>query len=118
MTNALLVFNRNPYDGTDITWNGLRLAEQLLNAGLEVNIFLMNDSVDLARDITRPPEGYFDLVQMLKELIDKNVQVKACGTCNARCGIYKGEPYFEGAKEAEMTELVEWIKKTDKVITF
>ncbi len=35
MANALLVFNRNPYDGTGITWNGLRLAEQLLNNGLE-----------------------------------------------------------------------------------
>jgi len=46
MANALLVFNRNPYDGTDITWNALRLAEKLLNTGLEVNIFLMNDSVD------------------------------------------------------------------------
>ena len=40
--NVLLVFNRNPYDGTDVTWNGLRLADQLLNAGLEVNVFLMN----------------------------------------------------------------------------
>jgi len=32
MANALLVFNRNPYDGADVTWNGLRLAEQLLIA--------------------------------------------------------------------------------------
>lgn len=118
MANVLLVFNENPYDGTDVTWNGLRLAEQLLNTGLDVNIFLMNDSVDLARDITEPPEGYFDLVQMLKELIDKNVQVKVCGTCNARCGIHKGEPYFEGAQEAKMTELAQWIKETDKIITF
>lgn len=61
MTNALLVFNKNPYDGTDVTWNGLRLAEQLLNAGLAVNIFLMNDSVDLACDAAVPPEGYFEL---------------------------------------------------------
>ena len=117
MANALLVFNKNPYDGTDVTWNGLRLAEQLLNAGLEVNIFLMNDSVDLARDVTKPPEGYFDLVQMLKELIGKNVPVKVCGTCKARCGLYKGEPYFEGAQEAKMTELAQWIKEADKVIT-
>ena len=43
MANTLLVFNRNTYDGTDITWNGLRLADQLLNTGLEVNIFLMNE---------------------------------------------------------------------------
>ena len=118
MANALLVFNRNPYDGSDITWNGLRLAEALLNAGLEVNIFLMNDSVDLARDITKPPEDYFDLVQMLKELIAKDVPVKVCGTCNVRCGIHKGEPYFEGAQEAKMTELAQWIKEADKVISF
>ena len=32
---TLLIFNRNPYDGSDVTWNGLRLADQLLNAGLE-----------------------------------------------------------------------------------
>jgi len=115
---ALVVFNKNPYDGTDVTWNGLRLAEQLLNAGLEVNIFLMNDSVDLARDTTKPPDGYFDLVQMLKELIAKNVPVKVCGTCNARCGIHKGQPYFEGTQKAKMTELAEWIKESDKVITF
>jgi uncharacterized protein involved in oxidation of intracellular sulfur len=118
MANALLVFNRNPYDGTDVTWNGLRLADQLLNIGLEVNIFLMNDSVDLARDVTKPQEGYFDLGKMLKELIAKNVPVKVCGTCKVRCGIHKGEPYFEGAKEAKMTELAEWIKEADKVITF
>ncbi len=116
--NVLLAFNRNPYDGTDVTWNGLRLADQLINAGLEVNIFLMNDSVDLARDITEQPEGYFDLGRMLKELIAKNIPAKVCGTCKVRCGIHKGEPYFEGAQEAKMTELAQWIADADKVISF
>ncbi len=115
--NALIVFNRNPYDGTDVTWNGLRLADQLLNVGVVVNIFLMNDSVDLARDVTEPSEGYFNLGKMLKELIGKNVPVKVCGTCKVRCGIHKGEPYFDGAKEAKMIELAQWIKKADKVIS-
>jgi len=27
--NVLLVFNREPYDNTDVTWNGLRLAGKL-----------------------------------------------------------------------------------------
>jgi len=115
---ALIVLNRNPYDGTDITWNALRLAEQLLNAGLEVNMFLMNDSVDLARDVAKPPEGYFDLGEMLKGLIGKGVPVKVCGTCKARCGIYKGEPYFNGAHEAKMTELAQWIKEADRIVSF
>ena len=114
----LIIFNRNPYDGTDVTWNGLRLIDKLLDVGVEVKIFLMNDSVDMARDVAKPPEGFFDLGKMLKDLIAKTVPVKVCGTCKVRCGIYKGEPYFEGAPEAKMTELAEWVKEADKVITF
>jgi uncharacterized protein involved in oxidation of intracellular sulfur len=114
----LIIFNRNPYDGTDITWNGLRLAEKLIGSETEVKIFLMNDSVDMAREITKPPEGFFDLGKMLKDLITKQILVKVCGTCKVRCGIHKGEPYFEGAQEAKITELAEWVKEADKVITF
>ena len=47
---VLIVFNRQPYDNTDVTWNGLRLAGKLLESGQEVRLFLMNDSVDMARD--------------------------------------------------------------------
>ncbi len=39
----LLIFNHKPYDTTDVTWNGLRLAGKLIEAGKEVRIFLMND---------------------------------------------------------------------------
>lgn len=115
---VLFLFNRNPYDGTDVTWNGLRLAEQLISQEIDLRIFLMNDSVDLAREITKPSEGYFDLGEMLKELISKGVPVKVCGTCKARCGIHKGEPYFDGAQEAKISELAEWVKESDKIITF
>lgn len=52
-----IIFNREPYDGTDITWNGLRLAETLRKNGNEIRIFLMNDAVDLARDVCTPPQG-------------------------------------------------------------
>ena len=81
-------------------------------------MFLMNDPVDLARDAATPPEGYFDLGKMIKELIEKSIPVKIRGTCKVRCGIHKGELYFEGAREAKMTELTEWIKNADKIITF
>ena len=115
----LIIFNRQPYDGTDVTWNGLRLADKLLNAGQKINVFLMNDSVDMARDACRPPEGYDqNLSQILKELIKKGVRVKACGTCMARCGIHKNQPYFDGADKATMPELAEWVIDHDKVITF
>ena len=116
--STLMILNQNPYDGTDVTWNALRLAGKLREDGEDVRIFLMNDSVDLARDIVKPPEGYFDLVEMAKDLIAKGVPVKVCGTCQVRCGIYKGEPYYEGAQKSTMAELSAWVQGSDKVLTF
>ncbi len=116
---VLIIFNREPYDNTDVAWNGLRLANKLLEAGQEVRLFLMNDSVDMARDACKPPANYDqDLVQMLKDLIARGVQVKVCGTCMARCGIHKNQPYFDGAQKSTMPELAEWVVESDKVITF
>jgi len=116
---TLIIFNRQPYDMTDVTWNGLRLADKLLDAGSEVRIFLMNDAVDMARDVCVPPEGYDqDLSKMLKALIARGVSVKVCGTCMARCGIYKNHPYFEGAENSNMPSLAQWVIDSDKVISF
>ncbi len=119
MQKILIIFNREPYDSTDVTWNGLRLAETLRKNGNEVRIFLMNDSVDMARDVCKPPVGYDqDLSQMLKDLISKKVVVKVCGTCMARCGIYKNHPYFERSEKSTMGALAEWVVDSDKVLTF
>lgn len=116
---TLIIFNREPYDSTDVTWNGLRLADKLLEAGSEVRLFLMNDAVDMARDVCRPPEGYDqDLSKMLKDLIARGVPVKVCGTCMSRCGIYKNHPYFDGAEKSTMSALAQWVVECDKVITF
>ncbi len=115
----LIIFNREPYDNTDVTWNGLRLADKLAEGGSDVRLFLMNDAVDLARDVCRPPEGYDqDLSKMLNALISRGVTVKVCGTCMARCGIYKNHPYFEGAEKSTMQALTNWVVDSDKIISF
>jgi len=115
----LIIFNREPYDNTDINWNGLRLVRELMGKGHEVRVFLMNDSVDIAKEMCKPPENYDqDLPQMLKELIINGVVVKVCGTCMVRCGIYKNHPNFEGAEKATMSMLADWIVDSDKIITF
>ena len=117
--NVLIVFNHAPYDGTDVTWNSLRLAGKLAENGHAVRIFLMNDSVDLARESCRAPAGYDqDLVAMLKALIAQGVAVKVCGTCMARCGIHKNEPYYAGANTSTMADLAEWVADSDRVLTF
>ena len=79
----------------------------------------MNDSVDLARDVYKKPDGYDqDLSQMLKDLITNGVVVKVCGTCMARCGIYKNHPYFDGAEQSTMAALADWVIDSDQVLTF
>jgi uncharacterized protein involved in oxidation of intracellular sulfur len=115
---TLLVLNRNPYDGTDVTWNALRLGEKLLDTGTELRIFLMNDSIDLAKEGVTPPEGYFNLAEMLQGLMGKGVLVKVCGTCLVCCGIHKNKPLIDGTVEAKMPELAEWITEFDRVISF
>lgn len=115
----LVILNNAPYDGTDIAFNGLRLAGQLKDNSEEVRIFLMNDAVDMAREETLKPDSYdVDLKETLRELIKKGVPVKVCGSCMTRCGIHKNKPYFEGAEKSTMKALSEWVTDSDKVITF
>jgi uncharacterized protein involved in oxidation of intracellular sulfur len=117
--SVLIILNQAPYDGTDVTWNALRLAGSLADQGQQVRLFLMNDSVDLARDACTPPAGYDqDLSQMLRGLIESGIQVKVCGTCMARCGIYKNHPYFEAAVTSTMPALAEWVVDSERVLTF
>ena len=116
---VLIIFNRQPYDGTDVTWNGLRLAATLTQAGEEVWLFLMNDAVDMARAACTPPPGYDqDLAQMVRDLIGRGVPVKVCGTCMARCGVFKNQPYYAGAEKSTMAALAAWVVASDRVITF
>ncbi len=114
-----IILNHQPYDGTDVSWNALRLAKTLHKNGEKVNIFLMNDAVDLARDITKKPDSYeYDLVNMLKNMLKDGIDLQVCGTCNARCGIYKNEPYFDDNISSTMQKLSEWVSQSQQVLTF
>jgi uncharacterized protein involved in oxidation of intracellular sulfur len=116
--NILIIFNHAPYDGTDVSWNGLRLAGKLADGGNIVRIFLMNDAVDMARNSCVPPPGYDqDISEMLKALIARGVAAKACGTCMARCGLYKQEPYFDGVETSTMQALADWVVDSERVIS-
>ena len=112
----LLILNRRPYDGTDVTWNALRLAGQAQKDGMIVRIFLMNDAVDLAR-VGLKQEGEHDLQRMLLEAATKGAEVRLCKTCLTRCGIGSGDLRAE-VSVSTMPELVQWIADSDRVLTF
>lgn len=115
----LFILNHQPYDGTDIVWNALRLITTLHKKGEVIRVFLMNDAVDLARDSTKKPDFYeYDLVDMLKKLYLGGVELKVCGTCMARCGLNKNQPYFSDEVKGTMDILANWTIEADKVLTF
>ena len=114
--NFLVILNHRPYDGTDVTWNALRLASQAQKDGMSVRIFLMNDSVDLARRGLERGEDY-DLQNMLQEVIANGVEAKLCKTCITRCGLGGSEMITEVAI-ATMPELAAWIADSERVVTF
>lgn len=115
----LFIFNNQPYDGSDKTFNALRLAKDLHKKQQTIKIFLMNDAVDLARESTLKPEYYeYDLVQMIKDLVNNGVEVKACGTCMARCGLHKNQPYFNDEIKGTIDILGDWSIQSSKILTF
>ncbi len=118
MVKLLIIANDAPYGG-ERTWNALRLAGASTTAeiGMQVRVFLMGDAVGAAKRGQSTPEGYYNLEKMLGDLAAKGVEVKLCGTCLKSRGI-RDEELVEGTQRGTMMILANWVKETDRIVTF
>lgn len=115
--NTLFILNDPPY-GTERSFNGLRLALQLVKTeGSTVRIFLMADAASCAKRGQETPNGYYNLGRMLRTLVRKNVAIGACGTCMDARGLTDDE-LLDGVHRSTMEELATWTTEADKVIVF
>lgn len=114
----LIIINDAPY-GTEKAYNALRLVMMLKKQDpyLKVRVFLLGDSVNCAIPNQKTPPGYYNVETMLKSVINKGVEVKACGTCLEARGL-KNLDLIEGVQSSNMVELSEWVCGVDKVMTF
>jgi uncharacterized protein involved in oxidation of intracellular sulfur len=114
----LFILNDAPY-GTEKAYNALRLAMALQKeqADTEVFVFLMADAVTCAMPKQATPQGYYNLERMLKSVLQKGGQIKACGTCLDARGM-KDIPLIEGVEASTMPQLAQWTLVADKVLTF
>lgn len=114
----LIIINDAPY-GSEKPYNALRLAMavQAEHSDFEVRIFLMADAVTCALPKQSTPQGYYNIERMLKSVINKGGQVKACGTCSEARGI-EGLGLIDGVEISTMNQLVSWVIESDKVVTF
>lgn len=115
---VLFIINDAPY-GSEKAYNALRMAMTLQKEHLDaqVLVFLMADAVTCALPNQTTPQGYYNIERMLKAVINKGGQVKACGTCSEARGI-KGLALVEGAEMSTMSQLTQWMVEADRVLTF
>jgi len=119
METITLILNTAPY-GDERIWNALRLAKALTvgTDKMKVNIFLIGDAVTTAKKGQKPPEGFYNLENMLKELVDRGSKVVACRTCISARG-FTQEELIEGVcVGTTVGDLAEWVKTSQKVLSF
>jgi uncharacterized protein involved in oxidation of intracellular sulfur len=116
--NFLMILNDAPY-GTERTYNGLRLAMNLLSKveRAEVTVFLMGDAVASAKAGQQTPTGYYNVERMLKGVLGREGRVLLCGTCMDARGIKETE-IVEGSCRSTLDELTEKTASADKVLVF
>jgi uncharacterized protein involved in oxidation of intracellular sulfur len=114
----LLILNDAPY-GSEKAYNALRMAMtiQREHPNAELRIFLLGDAVTCALSNQTTPQGYYNIERMLRAVISKGGQVKACGTCCETRGL-KGTALLEGIEISTMSQLTKWVVEADKVLTF
>lgn len=111
-----IIVNDAPY-GLEKPWNAFRLASSAASEGMKVRLFLMGDSVVSAKKGQKTPEGFYNMENMLQALVGKGAEVKVCGTCiNAR-GLDETE-LVEGVGRGSMKMLTDWIRDSDRVVSF
>jgi len=115
----LFILNDQPY-GTERSYNGIRLARELLknkDAGNEVKIFLIGDAASCAKNNQKVPQGYYNIGQMLEMTMRHGAEIGVCGTCMDARGIADAD-IVAGSVRGSMAMLASWTDWADKTLVF
>jgi tRNA 2-thiouridine synthesizing protein D len=116
MVTFTVLINEAPI-GKERAFTGLRFATTCVLEGHTVKLFLMENGVYVAKKGQNPSADASNLGEYLKELIEGDVEVKACVVCCKARGLSESD-LIAGIKVASMNELVEWTATSDKVVVF
>ncbi|UXM84439.1 DsrE/DsrF/TusD sulfur relay family protein [Methanococcus aeolicus] len=104
-----------PY-GQEKAYSALRFALTSILEGIDINIFLLEDGVYVAKTNQNPAEVP-NYLEYLQNCIEAGAVVKVCGPCCKARGLEEKD-LIDGVKLATMHDLVAFTKESDKVITF
>jgi uncharacterized protein involved in oxidation of intracellular sulfur len=115
---TLIIINDATY-GTEKAYNALRMAMaiQKEHTEVEIKIFLLADAVFCALPNQKTPNGYYNIERMLKSVVQKGGEIKACGGCSEARGIDILD-FIEGVQLSNMKEFAQWSVDCEKIISF
>ncbi|MDX1487062.1 MAG: DsrE family protein [Acidiferrobacterales bacterium] len=113
----LMILNDPPY-GTERSYNGVRLARNILKREpeTELTMFLMGDAVACAKRGQKLPTGYYNMEVMLKSVL-RGGSLLLCGTCMDARGI-TDEEVVERARRSTMDELASMTLEAERILIF
>lgn len=109
-----ILLNRGPYisEYADLA---LKVALKAREKGYEVNLYLYVDGPWAAH--VKQSKPYSNAGQLLRQALEQRVNVKICNRCAEARDVVAGD-VIEGIPLVGLFDFTEWLKHSDKVLTF
>ncbi len=117
MATVTIVIQNPPYQENNKAWHALRFAGAALTEDMCVRVHLLDDGVEVGRHSQQVPEGAVSLEELLSELIECGLEVRACGMALNDCAIDESA-MLPGIERGSMKALAAWVKESDHVMVF
>lgn len=110
-----IILMDGPYS-SDVPEHAFQLAKRAVEKGYGVNIFLYIDGVWTVHG-NQNPEKAKNIAQLVAELINLGVNIKACVRCSKMRGLMDGD-VIPGVPVAGLGDLVEWMNVSHRIVSF
>ena len=117
MSTVTIVIQNAPYQSDNKAWHALRFAGAALTEDMVVRVHLLDDGVEVGRSNQQPPAGAVNLEELLAELMECGLEVRACGMSLNDCAIDEAI-MIPGIERGSMKALAAWVKDSDQVMVF
>lgn len=117
MKKITIIIQNAPYKSDNKAWHALRFAGAALTEDMEVRVHLLDEGVRVGQRDQMVPDGVVSLEELLAELIECGLSVRACGMALDGCG-FDPEKLIPGIERGSMKALAAWVKESDVVMTF
>lgn len=117
MSTVTIVIQNAPYQKDNKAWHALRFAGAALTEDMTVRVHLLDEGVKVGIRGHQVPDGKANLEELLSELIECGLEVRACGMAVDDCGLAEDD-LIDGIEKGSMKALAGWVKVSDHVIAF